>query len=424
MQRAYDMLIHDIALQNLNVALCMDRAGLSGDDGPTHHGLFDIGYLRHIPNMVHMQPKDEEEFVDMLWTMVNYHQGPIAIRYPRGAGTGAKPKPQPKLLEIGKAEVVQHGREVALIGLGNMFALAQETAELLEAEGVSVALINPRWIKPMDVGTLEFFARSVDVICTFEDHVLHNGFGCAVMEHLSDARITTPVVRIGWPDQFIEHGTIPVLRKKHGITAEAAVEKIKPFLKIDPKTNPKTAAVSESAARASALPRVQRSVLALPPVDASLLGACQTLALPSSEQTATCVRTIAYVASSHASNRLFRPWELQSSPTPCRRLIELTESRTGLMGALKGLFTRQYDEIHAAKNVSFQIEEGEFVGFLGPNGAGKTTVLKMLAGLLVPTSGTARVLGYIPWERKVAFQAPVQPGTRSEEFTLVGFAGS
>src|ERR1700739_1030776 len=147
MQRAYDMVIHDISLQNLNVALCMDRAGLSGDDGPTHHGLFDIGYLRHIPNMVHMQPKDEAEFVDMLWTMANYHQGPIAIRYPRGAGTGAKPKPQPQLLEIGKAEVVQHGRDVALFGLGNMFALAKETAEILESEGISVALINSRWLK-------------------------------------------------------------------------------------------------------------------------------------------------------------------------------------------------------------------------------------------------------------------------------------
>src|SRR4249920_2413026 len=106
MQRAYDMIIHDIALQNLNIALCMDRAGLSGDDGPTHHGLFDIGYLRHIPNFVHMQPKDEDEFIDMLWTMANYNGGPIAIRYPRGAGVGAQPKPEPKLLEIGKAEVV------------------------------------------------------------------------------------------------------------------------------------------------------------------------------------------------------------------------------------------------------------------------------------------------------------------------------
>jgi len=195
-----------------------------------------------VPNIVHMQPKDEEEFVDMLWTMLNYHQGPIAIRYPRGAGTGAKPKAQPKLLEIGKAEVVQHGREVALLGLGNMFALAQETAKILEADGVSVALINPRWIKPLDAGTLEFFARSVDVICTFEDHVLHNGFGCAVMEYLSEARIHTPVVRIGWPDQFVEHGSIPILRKKHGVTAEAAVEKIRPLLRTTRTTKSKSAA--------------------------------------------------------------------------------------------------------------------------------------------------------------------------------------
>jgi 1-deoxy-D-xylulose-5-phosphate synthase len=231
MQRAYDMIIHDIALQKLNVALCMDRAGLSGDDGPTHHGLFDIGYLRHVPNFVHMQPKDEDEFADMLWTMANYNSGPIAVRYPRGPGTGAKPKAEPKLLEIGKAEVVQHGRQVAIFGLGNMFEMAVEAARKLEAQGISVALINPRWIKPLDTGTLEFFARSVEVICTMEDHVLHNGFGCAVMEHLSTQMIHTPVVRIGWPDEFIEHGTIPILRQKHGITADALVEKVLPLLR-------------------------------------------------------------------------------------------------------------------------------------------------------------------------------------------------
>lgn len=230
MQRAYDMIIHDIALQNLNVSLCMDRAGLSGDDGPTHHGLFDIGYLRHVPNIVHMQPKDEDEFCDMLWTMANHHSGPIAMRYPRGAGTGAQPKPAPKLLEIGKAEVVQHGRDVAIFGLGNMFEMAVAAARKLEEQGFSVALINPRWIKPMDTGTLEFFARGCEVICTIEDHVLHNGFGCAVMEHLSTQMIKTPVVRIGWPDQFIEHGTIPILRKKHGVTADALVEKVLPLL--------------------------------------------------------------------------------------------------------------------------------------------------------------------------------------------------
>jgi 1-deoxy-D-xylulose-5-phosphate synthase len=240
-QRAYDMAIHDIAIQNLNVKLCMDRAGLSGDDGPTHHGLFDIGYLRHIPNWVHMQPKDEDEFVDMLWTMAHYNSGPIAVRYPRGSGPGVKIKPEPKLLEIGKAEVVQHGRDVAIFGLGNMFEVAQEAARKLEEKGISVALINPRWIKPMDTGTLEFFARSVEVVCTIEDHVLHNGFGCAVMEHLHSQMINTPVVRVGWPDQFIEHGAVPILRKKHGITADALVEKVLPLLRKKSNLKPSVA---------------------------------------------------------------------------------------------------------------------------------------------------------------------------------------
>lgn len=226
MQRAYDMIIHDMALQNLNVALCMDRAGLSGDDGPTHHGLFDIGYLRPVPGLVHMQPKDEDEFADMLWTMANYHQGPIAIRYPRGAGTGVKPKAQPKILEIGKSEVIRHGSRVAIIALGNMVEVAEEAANTLESQGISTAIINARWIKPLDTATIEFFARGCEVVCTMEDHVLHNGFGAAVLEHLSDARISTPVVRVGWPDAFIEHGTIPILRQKHGLTAPAAVEKI------------------------------------------------------------------------------------------------------------------------------------------------------------------------------------------------------
>ena len=235
MQRAYDMIIHDMALQNLNVRLCMDRAGLSGDDGPTHHGLFDIGYLRHVPNLTFMQPRDEDEFADMLWTMANHHLGPIAIRYPRGAGTGARPKPQPELLEIGKAKVVRHGSQaparVALFGLGGMCALAEEAADLLEEAGVSAAVINPRWIKPMDTGMLEYFAKSAEVVCTLEDHVLTNGFGCAVMEHLSEVHITTPVVRLGWPDQFIEHGTIPILREKHGLTAKALVARVLPLLK-------------------------------------------------------------------------------------------------------------------------------------------------------------------------------------------------
>ena len=226
MQRAYDMIIHDMAIQKLPVRLAMDRGGLSGDDGPTHHGLFDIGYLRHVPNLVHMQPKDEDEFVDMLWTMANYEAGPIAIRYPRGSGTGAKPKDKPVILDIGKAEVVEEQGDVALIGLGSMFEMAEKTREMLQAQGISAALINPRWIKPLDTVVLDRFAKQCKVICTFEDHVLHNGFGCGVIEHLNDAGLKTPVVRIGWPDEFIEHGTPTILRNKHGLTAENAVAKI------------------------------------------------------------------------------------------------------------------------------------------------------------------------------------------------------
>ncbi len=225
MQRAYDMIIHDIALQNLNVALCMDRAGLSGDDGPTHHGLFDIGYLRPVPGILHMQPKDEAEFTDMLWTIA-HHDGPAAIRYPRGAGTGAIPAKKPKLLEIGKSEVLRHGTRAAIFALGNMCELALPAAEELEKLGISTAVINARWIKPLDTATIEFFARGCEVLCTMEDHVLHNGYGSGVLEHLSDQGIKTPVVRIGWPDEFIEHGTLPILRKKHGLTVEATVEKI------------------------------------------------------------------------------------------------------------------------------------------------------------------------------------------------------
>jgi 1-deoxy-D-xylulose-5-phosphate synthase len=225
MQRAYDMIIHDIALQNLPVRLCMDRGGLSGDDGPTHHGLFDIGYLRPVPNLIHMSPKDEDEFVDMLWTMANYDAGPTAIRYPRGAGKGVTPKETPKLLKIGEAEVVQDGSDVVLIGLGGMFEMAEQAALQLEAAGLSVALINPRWIKPLDAALIIKYAKKCRVVCTFEDHVLANGFGASIIELLHDNGVSTPVERIGWPDEFVEHGKPGILREKHGVTAAAAVAK-------------------------------------------------------------------------------------------------------------------------------------------------------------------------------------------------------
>ena len=226
MQRAYDMIIHDMALQGLPVRLCMDRGGLSGDDGPTHHGLFDIGYLRHIPGIIHMQPKDEDEFVDMLFTMAKYDAGPTAIRYPRGVIKGTPVKSKPELIEIGRAEVVADGTDVALIGLGTLFEMAERAKIILEANGLSVALINPRFIKPLDANVIQEYAKKCKVVCTFEDHVLFNGFGASVIENLHDAGIHTPVERIGWPDAFIEHGKPETLRDLHGLTAEAATEKV------------------------------------------------------------------------------------------------------------------------------------------------------------------------------------------------------
>ena len=173
-----------------------------------------------------MQPKDEEEFVDMLWTMANHDSGPIAVRYPRGAGTGAKPKKIPNIIDIGKAEVLKEGDDVGLIGLGHLFEMAEQACLMLEEQGHSVSLINPRFIKPIDSLAIKEMAEKVKVICTFEDHVLHNGFGAAIIELLHDAGINTPVVRIGWPDEFIEHGNIPALRDKHGLTAENALKMI------------------------------------------------------------------------------------------------------------------------------------------------------------------------------------------------------
>lgn len=232
MQRAYDMIIHDIALQNLPVRMCMDRGGLSGDDGPTHHGLFDIGYLRHIPNIIHMQPKNEPEFVAMLKWMAAYDKGPTAIRYPRGVISGTPLDQSVPPIELGKGELIQEGTDVALIGLGTFFDLAVKTKDLLEKQGYSVSLVNPRFIKPLDTALLEEVARKAKVVCTFEDHVLMHGFGAACIEHLHDAGISTKVERIGWPDAFVEHGKPDILFELHHISAQAALDKILPHLKI------------------------------------------------------------------------------------------------------------------------------------------------------------------------------------------------
>jgi 1-deoxy-D-xylulose-5-phosphate synthase len=232
LQRAYDCIHHDVCLQDLPVIFCMDRSGLSANDGPTHHGLFDIAYLRCLPNVVAMSPKDEDELQDMMFTatLVNH---PTFIRYPRGAAEGVPIKEKPVALEIGKAEV-QHSfsnngkRKVALFGYGNMNSIARKAAVQLLADDYDVAVINPRFTKPIDTATHESFGRTADVIVTLEDHALMGGYGSAVLECLGDKNITTPVVRIGWPDQFIEHATSQdELRKKYGLTVENTVAKVK-----------------------------------------------------------------------------------------------------------------------------------------------------------------------------------------------------
>jgi 1-deoxy-D-xylulose-5-phosphate synthase len=232
LQRAYDCIVHDVALQDLPVMFCMDRAGLSPQDGPTHHGLFDIAYLRHVPNCILMAPKDEDELVDMMFT-ASHERHPTFIRYPRGPGEGVPVKDQPRLLEVGKAEIVQSfrnngGRKVALFPLGNMMRLGHQTAGQLESEGYDVAIVNPRFAKPLDSGATEFFGRAAEVVVTFEDHALTGGYGSAVLELFNEKRLTTPVVQIGWPDQFIEHASnVEDLRKKYGLTVENAVGKIR-----------------------------------------------------------------------------------------------------------------------------------------------------------------------------------------------------
>jgi 1-deoxy-D-xylulose-5-phosphate synthase len=230
LQRAFDQVVHDVALQNLPVVFCMDRGGLSGDDGPTHHGLFDISYLRGVPNLIHMDPKDEDELQDMMYTALQ-HEGPSAIRYPRGTGPGVPVKEVPHVLEIGKAEVLREGSDVAIFSLGGMLPEAERLASMLRAEGQSVAVINARFAKPVDSAAIARFGKRCGLLITMEDHVLAGGFGSAVLESLNEQSIDTPLVRVGWPDEFIEHGKVEALRAKHGLTAEAALERVRPLLR-------------------------------------------------------------------------------------------------------------------------------------------------------------------------------------------------
>ncbi|MEM8550508.1 MAG: transketolase C-terminal domain-containing protein, partial [Verrucomicrobiota bacterium] len=221
LQRAIDQIMHDVALQELDVMFCMDRAGLSPNDGPTHHGLFDITYLRGVPNTILMQPKDEDELVDMMKTGLE-HKGPSFIRYPRGAGVGIDMKDTPETLEIGKAEVLRDGDDIMIWALGPMVQDALKLANKISADqGLSVGVVNARFAKPIDTELLSQHANQVSLIVTMEDHVRKGGFGSAVLEELMDAGLSTPVVRIGWPDNFVSHGSgAEQLREANGLSPQ------------------------------------------------------------------------------------------------------------------------------------------------------------------------------------------------------------
>jgi 1-deoxy-D-xylulose-5-phosphate synthase len=221
LQRAYDQVIHDVAIQNLPVTFCLDRAGLSPNDGPTHHGLFDLAYLRCVPNATVMQPKDEDELVDMLHTSLQL-PGPGFIRYPRGAGRGVKIKAQPALLPVGHAEVLREGSNIMLWALGNMVPDALKLAARLQSEeNLSVGVVNARFVKPLDRTLLLSHAACIPLLVTLEDHVLTGGFGSAVLEVLQEADCATAVERIGWPDRFVEHGdNVESIRATCGLASD------------------------------------------------------------------------------------------------------------------------------------------------------------------------------------------------------------
>jgi 1-deoxy-D-xylulose-5-phosphate synthase len=228
LQRAFDQVIHDVCLQDLDVTIAMDRAGIVGADGPTHHGLLDIAYLRGYPNIVLMAPKDEAELRDMMLTAIE-HNGPAALRYPRGNGVGVDISSPPKLIEIGKAEIIRDGRgEVAILGLGDMVAAAREAGEMLAKDGVDAAVVNARFVKPLDVDLLKALARGKRLIVTVENAYLAGGFGSALLECLEEEGMAdqVKVVRIGVPDEIVTHGDPKALLAGYGLSAEGIYSKV------------------------------------------------------------------------------------------------------------------------------------------------------------------------------------------------------
>jgi len=230
MQRAYDQIVHDVCIQNLPVVLCLDRAGLVGEDGHTHHGIFDIGFLRILPNLVIMAPKDENELQHMVYT-ASKHNGPVAIRYPRGEGIGVEMDSRLMRLPIGKAELLKDGSDLAILALGHGVYPSLEAARELEKEGISAAVVNVRFVKPLDRELILKLARRTRRLVTIEEHVLQGGFGSAVLEILEEEGLSNmEVKRIGLPDQFIEHGSVRSLRERFGFTTESLLRDIQTFV--------------------------------------------------------------------------------------------------------------------------------------------------------------------------------------------------
>ena len=224
-QRAYDQLMHDVCLQNLPVTLCLDRGGLVGEDGPTHHGVFDLSYLRTMPGMTVFAPKDENELRDMLYTAVRM-DSPTAIRYPRGAGLGVALAEGFRELEIGKAEILSEGEDVALLAVGTMVDAAKKAAAVLEEKGVHVSVVNMRFVKPIDEAIVDETAKKNKLIVTLEENVLPGGFGSAVAEYMADVGHRTPLLRIGIPDQFVSQGAKSKLLEACGLLPEQIAEKV------------------------------------------------------------------------------------------------------------------------------------------------------------------------------------------------------
>ncbi len=237
LQRGYDQIIHDVCIQNLPVFFCLDRAGIVGADGPTHQGMYDIAYLRCLPNMVLMAPKDEAELQRMVVTGINYTSGPIAMRYPRGNGYGVPLMEEGwEPVEIGKAEILRQGDHVLIIGYGAMVYPAMQTAEILSEHGIECTVVNARFVKPLDAELILPLAKKIGRVVTIEEGCLMGGFGSAVVEMLMDNNILVPVVRIGVPDQLVEHAEPKESMSDLGLTPAQIADRVR--LTFNPQLSP------------------------------------------------------------------------------------------------------------------------------------------------------------------------------------------